>query len=360
MKTINMKRILMCLLLGISYLLANAQGVVVHKKDGTKIKVPYELLDSITAYDVDDEPIDKVSLIGTWRYNFGTNNYVLLTFNQNGTVRYQEYDHGEWQSDDTYFYSYIGNILKFVTNSGNERETIEVIRLTDTELVLKDWPDGGEIIFIRQAGDEPEPGQHEWVDLGLPSGTLWATCNVGAEKPEDFGDYFAWGETVGYNGGKTNFSWSTYKYCQGTRRTLTKYCTDSNIGTVDNKTELDSEDDAATVNWGSEWCMPTVDQYEELINNSYTTTVWTAVNGVSGRKITSKRNGNSVFLPAAGFREETSLEYAGSEGNYWSRSLHKMESWGAYLLRFSESYELMSGSDDIRGVGQSVRPVRKK
>ena len=101
---------------------------------------------------------------------------------------------------------------------------------------------------------------HEYVDLDLPSGTLWATCNVGAEKPEEYGDYFAWGETKT----KENYDWSTYKWCNGSEYELTKYCVSGRYGTVDNKTELLPEDDAATANWGSNWCMPTVEQIEEL------------------------------------------------------------------------------------------------
>lgn len=93
--------------------------------------------------------------------------------------------------------------------------------------------------------------EHEWVDLGLPSGTLWATCNVGADTPEGFGDYFAWGETAP----KDDYSWETYRWCNGYFNTMTKYCTNGSYGTVDNRTELDPEDDAAYVNWGSSWRM---------------------------------------------------------------------------------------------------------
>ena len=197
---------------------------------------------------------------------------------------------------------------------------------------------------------------NEWVDLGLPSGTLWATCNVGAEKPEEYGDYFAWGETTGYNNGKTIFAWSTYKYCNGSSTTMTKYCTSSSYGTVDNKTELETMDDAVTANWGSGWQMPSIAQCQELINSSYTTTTWTTQNGVNGRKITSKSNGNSIFLPAAGYRGDTSLSRAGSGGYYWSRSLRTDNSqYGCSLYFYSSS---INPSYDGRYYGQSVRPVR--
>ena len=204
---------------------------------------------------------------------------------------------------------------------------------------------------------------HDYVDLGLPSGTFWATTNIGAEKPEDYGDYFAWGETIGYNGGKKSFNWSTYKHCGGSSTSMLKYCTNSEFGNVDNKTKLEPIDDAATVIWGEVWHMPTEDQFEELINSSYTTLEMTIVNGVNGLKITSKSNMKSIFLPAAGYRKGTSLDYDKQDGRYWSRSL-SIEYHG-YVLAFGlapHSYgKGYSGSLNIRGstrfYGYSVRPV---
>lgn len=197
-----------------------------------------------------------------------------------------------------------------------------------------------------------------YVDLGLPSGTLWATCNIGATTPEDYGDYFAWGETEGYNDGKTYFDWNTYKWCKGSQSTMTKYCTNSSSGYngfTDDKTELDLEDDAAYVNWGPAWRMPSYEQFMELARN--TTTEWTTQNGVNGRKITSKTNGNSIFLPAAGSPDSGSLGGAGSEGYYWSRSLHASNPNDAWYVYFGLSG---IGWADIcnRYYGQSVRPVR--
>ena len=201
---------------------------------------------------------------------------------------------------------------------------------------------------------------HEYVDLGLPSGTLWATCNIGADKPEGYGDYFAWGETTGYKSGKTNFSWSTYKYCTGSNLTLTKYCNDSSKGYngfTDTLTELLPEDDAAYVNWGSGWRMPTKAQFDELINSSYTTKTWTTQNGVKGRLITSKSNGNSLFLPAAGSRQDTSLLYTGTHGYYWSRTLNESGPDGCRILNFN-SVSIHTNNSDSRNHGNSVRPVR--
>ena len=161
--------------------------------------------------------------------------------------------------------------------------------------------------------DGPQTGNHEYVDLGLS--VKWATCNVGASKPEEYGDYFAWGETQP----KTTYDWSTYKWCNGSYNTQTKYCTNSSYGTVDNKTQLELSDDAARANWGGNWRMPTREERDELLNNC--TWKWTTQNGVYGYKVTSKKNGNSIFLPAAGYRGDSSLWDAGSSGSYWSSSL---------------------------------------
>ena len=199
-----------------------------------------------------------------------------------------------------------------------------------------------------------DDGEHDFVDLGLPSGTLWATMNVGAEAPEDYGDYFAWGETEE----KDSYDWSTYKWCNGSSNTLTKYCTNSSFGYngfVDNKTELDPEDDAATANWGSGWRMPSLTQIQELIANC--TSEWTTRNGVKGRLFTSNINGASLFLPAAGFRWDGELDYAGSWGGYWSRTLDSIGPVVAYSLDFS-SGNVGWGYNSYRYSGNSVRAVR--
>lgn len=192
---------------------------------------------------------------------------------------------------------------------------------------------------------EREEEAHEYVDLGLPSGTLWATCNVGANSPEEYGDYFAWGETAP----KDKYYWSTY-FDTDNGSSLKKYY---NYGGL---TELLPEDDAATANWGSGWQMPSLAQIQELYNSSNTTREWTQMNGVNGRKITSKSNGNSIFLPAAGYRYDTSLGDAGSDGYYWSRLLNTSYAGLAYDLYFNSGDIGWSSSD--RDYGRSVRPVR--
>ena len=204
---------------------------------------------------------------------------------------------------------------------------------------------------VRPVRVQQEP-EHESVDLGLPSGTLWATMNIGANAPEDYGDYFAWGETEP----KDVYNWSTYKWCNGSNNTLTKYCTDSNYGYngfVDNLTELDLEDDVATINWGPEWRIPSIDQINELRKNC--TTEWTTRNGVKGRLFTSNINGASLFLPAAGYRDGHSLYHADTDGFYWSRALYSSPSFALYLSIDAGFVLWYYGS---RECGQSVRAVR--
>ena len=174
----------------------------------------------------------------------------------------------------------------------------------------------------------PSSGGHEYVDLGLS--IKWATCNVGANKPEDYGDYFAWGETKP----KKSYSSSNYSY-------------------TSNPTTLPLSADAARANWGGSWRMPTRAEQYELRNNC--TWTWTTQNGVKGYKVTSNKNGNSIFLPAAGYRSGSSLDYAGSSGNYWSSSLNTSYASSAYYLGFGSSR--IDWYYRSRYYGYSVRPV---
>ena len=189
---------------------------------------------------------------------------------------------------------------------------------------------------------------HEAIDLGLPSGIKWATCNVGANSPEEHGGYYAWGATEE----KSNYDWSTYKWCNGSENTMTKYCTNSNYGIVDNKTVLDPEDDVAHVKWGGSWRMPTTEEQRELLNKC--TWTWTTQNGVKGYRVTGP-NGNSIFLPAAGFRLRTNVLRRGYYVDYRSSSLHSDFSCDAYCLYFYDSHCGCYGS--YRCSGKSVRPV---
>ncbi len=196
---------------------------------------------------------------------------------------------------------------------------------------------------------------HAYVDLGLPSGTLWATCNVGATTPEGYGDYFAWGETQP----KGYYDWSTYQYCNGTSTTLTKYCSNSYCGYngfTDNLTTLLPEDDAATANWGGGWRMPTKAEFEELYYN--TTVAHTQQNGVNGILLTAD-NGNSLFLPAAGRRDGSTLYVLDHYGYYLSSSLNSTDpfplfAWGLYFNVFGSGGGECSHT---RYRGSSVRAV---
>ena len=198
-------------------------------------------------------------------------------------------------------------------------------------------------------GEEPvTPVTYEAVDLGLS--VKWATFNVGATKPEEYGGYYAWGETEE----KEDYSLDTYKWCKGSEDTMTKYCTDSSYGTVDNKTVLDPEDDVAHVKWGGDWRMPTDEEQDELHNNC--TWEWTVLNGVNGYKVTGP-NGNNIFLPAAGYRDGTDVNDRGCYGSYWSDSL--------YGYSYSACYSWFRDNDYgwsyffFRCIGRSVRPVSK-
>ena len=200
----------------------------------------------------------------------------------------------------------------------------------------------------------------ESVNLGLPSGTLWADRNVGANTPEEYGNYYAWGETKAKKGGQT-IDWSTYKWSGIYYYTMKKYCTNSKEGYkgfVDNKTELELADDAANVYWGNGWRTPTLAQFEELIKEC--TWTWKSYKGIMGYEVKGK-NGNFIFLPAAGCRCDSKVrpDGEGEGGDYWSRSLCIDGPSDAYYLDFYENkhYECNFGG---RFAGRCIRPVRMK
>ena len=173
---------------------------------------------------------------------------------------------------------------------------------------------------------------HDFVDLGLSSGLKWATCNIGASSASEYGDYYAWGETTT----KSNYSsWNCVTYGQ-------------QIGDISGNPQYD----AARANWGGTWRMPTKVEFEELINNC--TWTWTSEGGYNGYRVTGP-NGNSIFLPAAGYRYGTSLYYAGSNGRYWSSTPYETSTQYAYSLYFSSDYHDTRWR--YRHYGLSVRPV---
>ena len=189
-----------------------------------------------------------------------------------------------------------------------------------------------------------------WVDLDLPSGLLWSDRNVGAEAPEDYGNYYAWGETAP----KEVYDWSTYAF--GKYDALTKYCNKVGHGLngfMDNLTTLESSDDAAKVNFGGKARMPRDYEWQELIDN--TTSTWTTRNGVYGCLFTAS-NGKSIFLPAAGYRTGSKLYGAGEYGSYWSSKMYVDDpSYALYLDFYSGSQYV---DYDFRSNGFSVRAVR--
>ena len=210
--------------------------------------------------------------------------------------------------------------------------------------------DGGKTATCNVTVTEATVPIPEAVDLGLS--VKWASFNLGASKPEEYGNYYAWGETEP----KDDYSWSSYKWCMGDYKTMTKYCSKSEFGYngfTDSKTVLDLEDDAANANLGSSWRMPTDAEWTELRNNC--TWAWTQENGVNGRKVTSNKNGNSIFLPAAGSRNWINLYEVGSSGYYWSSSLdtgYPSTAWSVYFLSGDVYWE-----SKYRFYGFSVRPV---
>lgn len=184
---------------------------------------------------------------------------------------------------------------------------------------------------------KPNTNGHAYVDLGLPSGILWATMNIGSNTPEGYGWYLAWGETKP----KGYYDWDTYFDPEYNKYSTTK------------KSTLYPEDDAAHVNWGGDWRMPTRAEQDELRSAANCFWTWIMQNGVYGYKVTSNRNGKSIFLPAAGARSEGGLVDVGSSGRYWSSSLHTSLSFDAYYLYFR--------SDDVDwdyGTRDYGRPVR--
>ena len=191
------------------------------------------------------------------------------------------------------------------------------------------------------------------VDLGLS--VKWAPYNVGATKPEGYGYYFAWGEVIP----KGKYDWSTYQYCKGTNKTITKYCSNNSYGYngfIDNKAVLDLEDDAATINWGGSWRMPTDDEFTELREKCRW--IWTTQNGVNGYNVIGPNN-NSIFLPTTGYMDNMNLKKAGSNGYYWSSSLYSKTPYYAYHVCF-DSNSVIQDYDDGRYYGFSVRPVCPK
>lgn len=312
-------------------------------RNGLRITQDGTAIDSKGSTTFDIKVVDdnhfSVSVYGSTAYSSFSNRTLLMKLsNGRGVVTNDELRRCRYNSFTASF-TISGNILTvYLSYTTAAYSSYSVKR----EYTLKDAPT-----------ETPTPEvsvSYNAVDLGLPSGTLWADRNVGADSPEDYGDYFAWGETST----KSIYDWSTYKWCQGSNTSMTKYCTKSSYGIVDNKTVLDLEDDAAYVNMGTEWRMPTSDELKELRNKC--TWTRTSQKGTKGYKVTGP-NGKSIFLPAAGHRGGSSLYDAGSSGYYWSASLNESNPGGAWYLFFYSSDRYMYSLS--RYYGRTVRAVAR-
>jgi hypothetical protein len=222
----------------------------------------------------------------------------------------------------------------------------------------------GKYYAVKVKMQKSAPAAAEAVDLGLSSGTKWANMNVGATSESDYGLFFAWGETTGY-AGSHDFGWTNYKWSAGSKdgKQFSKYVPSyeptywGGEGSADNKTKLDLEDDAAHANWGGSWRMTTYAEVNELLatetDANYTWT-WTSVDGHNGYRITNKSTSATIFLPAAGYWDGTSLTEQGNRGLYWTSSL--FDSPRGLILYFSNM--TTPGSDFYpRSYGFTVRPV---
>lgn len=251
------------------------------------------------------------------------------------------------------------NDLVAEVNSGNTSAAAALAQIIQKLEDLKGSIGGGGT----PPGGGETPSTMEYVDLGLPSGLKWAKCNLGASKPSESGDYYAWGETAP----KADYTWATYKWMkagQSDEKYITKYTiADGQTEAIwydsarkfigDNKTVLVAADDAATQQLGSPWRMPTIDEIQELLVNC--TWTWTTQDGVNGYQVDGP-NGNAIFLPAAGYRKVSGLKYAGSQGYCWSSSLSTTESNCAYSLDLHSDRYLIART--YRYFGYTVRPVR--
>ena len=251
------------------------------------------------------------------------------------------------------------NDLVAEVNSGNTSAAAALAQIIQKLEDLKGSIGGGGT----PPGGGETPSTMEYVDLGLPSGLKWAKCNLGASKPSESGDYYAWGETAP----KAEYTWATYKWMQAGQsdwKYITKYTFADGVTEGiwydsarefigDNKTVLVAADDAATQQLGSPWRMPTIDEIQELLVNC--TWTWTTQDGVNGYQVDGP-NGNAIFLPAAGYRKVSGLKYAGSQGYCWSSSLSTTESNCAYSLDLHSDRYLIART--YRYFGYTVRPVR--
>ena len=290
--------------------------------------------------------VDNSMVVGTWYAPNGSS----FTLNEDGTTNYS--------GAATYkFRPYQGTLI-FYDDSEKAVKTILVNEIGSDYLLSVNYITDSNFYYTKvKQNINPEL----YVDLGLPSGTLWATCNIGAKNPEDVGNYFAWGETTGLNDGKLFFAWSSYKWCMGSDKTMTKYCSKNNYGNdnyTDELIDLELSDDAAFINCGPDWRIPSKQQFEELINSNFTTKVHTTLNGVVGLLITSKSDtSKSIFLPAGSSYRNRELS-TGRSGFYWTRTLDDESPQKAIVFSFNNPSTIYVNSCVYgRYEGLNIRPV---
>ena len=347
----------------------------VYQNDGTRTEFVASTVDSIafsTITDGPDQPDDPIKPEETIEKK-------LYFVNKKGWIDVRAYiwsaEEGEyiaWPGEYVYKENYNINGYEVYSYDMSDKQLYDMIIFnglaTSTSIILSQTSDL-EIDYSKPyyynedwyaSTDEiptmtfPDANGHEYVDLGLPSGILWATCNVGANSPEDYGDYFAWGETEP----KFFYEWSAYKWCNGSKYTQTKYCINSYYGDVDNKTVLDLSDDAANANWGGSWRMPTAEEVEELLTYCTEDMIGReGINTFTGCTFTGP-NGNSIFLPATGFYDAVNCAGQGGSAHYWTSSLTSEESNFAYCFQILVGSRYNKETD--RCYGRSVRPVMSK
>ncbi len=276
-----------------------------------------------------------------------TGNTFVVTFDANGgtgTMQPQTFQSGVRQELTANAFTREGyTFVKWNTiadGSGLHYYDEQDIVIYESMTLYAQWSSNG------GTQGEGQLNGHAYIDLGLPSGTKWATCNVGATVPEGHGEPVAWGETAS----KYSYFWTNYKYCNGSYVELTKYCNVSYYGInghVDNLTTLESVDDAATSNWGAGWRTPTRNEMDELFDNCTRAAV--TQGGVAGYKFTGP-NGNSIFLPANGYRD-MEIVYDASTCYYWTSTLYTAnEPYMAYSLIVSPENSYVNVSSRARGL----------
>ena len=231
--------------------------------------------------------------------------------------------------------------------------TLESLPVGEHRLILKMGGYSDKIVTVMVKEGEKltvDSSFPNTADLGLS--VLWAAYNVGASRPEQYGRYYAWGETVE----KTNYNWSSYSLCTGGFDKLTKYCNNWSYGQVDSKYTLEKTDDAACSSMKNGWRTPTDTEWAELINNC--TFKWMKISGTSGFLVTSNINGNSIFLPAAGNKSNNAASNVGVGGYYWTASVNPKNPSGATYAMFD--YTGIELKQVQRGNGLTIRAVKNK